>query len=86
MDLGSFTVAQVSIVVQFVVVGNLLAIASLALVAGLLLRFYGLSPWPALLFSFYPGFAISALRFLTEPLSCLLLFTSVLLLVNKKTY
>jgi hypothetical protein len=64
---------------------NLLAIASLALVAGLLLRFYGLSPWPALLFSFYPGFAISALRFLTEPLSCLLLFTSVLLLVNKKT-
>ena len=63
---------------------NLLAISCLTLVVGQLLRFYGLSPWPALLFAFYPGFAISAGRFLTEPLSCLLLFTSILLLVNKR--
>jgi hypothetical protein len=63
---------------------NLLAVAGMTLVGGLLLRYYQLSPWPALLLAFYPGFAISALRFLTEPLSCLLLFTSILLLVNKK--
>lgn len=63
---------------------NLLAIAGLTVAGGLLLRFYGLSPWPALLFAFYPGFAISVERFLTEPLSCLLLFFSIFLLVNKK--
>jgi hypothetical protein len=63
---------------------NLLSLVGLTLVGGFLLRQQGLSPWPAMLLAFYPGFAISIERFLTEPFSCLLLLTSVLCLVNKK--
>jgi hypothetical protein len=63
---------------------NLLAIAGLTLVGGALLISYGLSPWPALLLAFYPGFAISAARFLSEPLSCLLLLLSLLGLVHRR--
>lgn len=63
---------------------NLLAIAGLTLVGGGLLVNYGSSPWPALLLAFYPGFAISVERFLSEPLSCLLLLLSLLCLIHRK--
>ena len=63
---------------------NLLAIVGLTLVGGRLLTNYGLSPWPALLLAFYPGFAISVARFLSEPLSFLLLLLSLLNLVHKR--
>jgi len=63
---------------------NLLAIAGITLVGGALLSSLGLSPWPALLLAFYPGFAISVERFLTEPLSCLLLLLSLLCLNYKR--
>ncbi len=63
---------------------NLLAVAGLTLVGGALLRFHGLSPWPAILLAFYPGFAISVERFLSEPLSFLLLLLSLLSLAHKR--
>jgi len=63
---------------------NLLAVAGITLVGGALLGSFGLSPWPALLLAFYPGFAISVERFLSEPLSCLLLLLSLLCLTNKR--
>ena len=63
---------------------NLLAIAAITIVGGALLCRYGLSPWPALLLAFYPGFAISIERFLSEPLSCLLLLLSLLSLAYKR--
>ena len=63
---------------------NLLAVAGIALVGGLLLKHHGLSPWPALLLAFYPGFAISVERFLSEPLSFLLLLLSLLSLDQKR--
>jgi len=63
---------------------NLLAVAGLTLVGGALLRSYGLSPWPALLLAFYPGFAISIERFLCEPLTSFLIMLSLLCLVHKK--
>jgi len=63
---------------------NLLAIAAITLVGGALLASLGLSPWPALLLAFYPGFAISVERFLSEPLSCLLLLLSLLCLTYKR--
>ena len=63
---------------------NLLSLVGIGIVGGVLLRQQGLSPWPAVLLAFYPGFAISIERFLTEPLSCLLLLLSVLSLVNKR--
>jgi hypothetical protein len=63
---------------------NLLAVAGISIVGGALLRSFGLSPWPALLLAFYPGFAISIERFLSEPLSCLLVLLSLLSLVYKR--
>lgn len=63
---------------------NLLAVAGLTLVGGALLRSHGLSPWSALLLAFYPGFAISIERFLSEPVSFLLLLLSLLCLQHKK--
>jgi hypothetical protein len=63
---------------------NLLAVAGITIVGGALLCRFGLSPWPALLLAFYPGFAISIERFLSEPLSCLLLLLSLLSLSYKK--
>ena len=63
---------------------NLLSVAGIALSGGALLRFYGLSPWPALLLAFYPGFAISVERFLSEPLSFFLLLLSLLSLAHKR--
>lgn len=63
---------------------NLLAVAGLTLVGGALLTNCGLSPWPALLLAFYPGFAISVERFLSEPLSCLMLLLSLLSLIHRR--
>jgi hypothetical protein len=63
---------------------NLLAVAGLTLVGGALLRFHGLSPWSAVLLAFYPGFTISVERFLSEPLSFLLLLLSLLSLAHKR--
>ncbi len=63
---------------------NLLAVAGLCIVGGLLLQRYGLPPWPALLLGMYPGFAISVERFLTEPLSFFLLLSSLLCLVDRR--
>ncbi len=63
---------------------NLLAVAAITIVGGALLCSFGLSPWPALLLAFYPGFATSIERFLSEPLSCLLLLLSLLSLAYKK--
>jgi len=63
---------------------NLLSVVGISLIGGMLLRQRGLSPWPALLLAFYPGFAISVERFLTEPLSCMLLLLSLLSLVHKR--
>jgi hypothetical protein len=63
---------------------NLLAVAGISLVAGALLQFHGISPWPALLFAFYPGFAISVERFLSEPLGGLLVLLSLLILAHKR--
>jgi len=63
---------------------NLLSIVGLTLAGAAILRHQGLSPWPAVLLAFYPGFAISVERFLTEPLSCLLLVLSLLSLAHKR--
>lgn len=63
---------------------NLMAITGITVVGGALLNSRGLSPWPALLLAFYPGFAISVERFLSEPLSCFLLLLSLLSLVYKR--
>jgi hypothetical protein len=62
---------------------NLLAVSACALAGAALLSDRGLSPWPALLLAFYPGFAISVERFLSEPMSAALLLSSLLLLTRK---
>ena len=63
---------------------NLTAIAGCALVGGLMLSVFGVSAWYGLLFALYPGFAVSAGRFLTEPLALFMILSSLLMLVHRK--
>jgi hypothetical protein len=63
---------------------NLTAIAGCALVGGLMLSGFGVSAWYGLLFALYPGFAVSAGRFLTEPLALFMILSSLLMLVHRK--
>jgi hypothetical protein len=65
---------------------NLGAIAGCAFVTSLLLIGFGISGWYGLLFAFYPGFAVSAGRFLTEPLALFMIFSSLLMLVHRKNF
>ncbi|MCF8127776.1 MAG: hypothetical protein K9N10_04635 [Deltaproteobacteria bacterium] len=65
---------------------NLAAIAGCALVGALLLSGFGVSAWYGLLFSLYPGFAVSAGRFLTEPLALFMILSSLLMLVHRKHF
>jgi hypothetical protein len=63
---------------------NLGAVAGCAFVTGLLLIGFGISAWYGLLFALYPGFAVSAGRYLTEPLALFLILSSLLMLVHRK--
>ncbi len=63
---------------------NLGAVAGCAFVTGLLLTGFGISAWYGLLFALYPGFAVSAGRYLTEPLALFLILSSLLMLVHRK--
>jgi hypothetical protein len=63
---------------------NLLAVTACAVAGGSLLRDRGMSPWPALLLAFYPGFAISVERFLSEPLGAAMMLLGLLLLVRRR--
>lgn len=63
---------------------NLGAVAGCALVASLLLIGFGISGWYGLLFALYPGFAVSAGRFLTEPLALFMILSSLLMLAHRK--
>jgi hypothetical protein len=63
---------------------NLGAIAGCAFVTSLLLIGFGISGWYGLLFALYPGFAVSAGRFLTEPLALFMILSSLLMLAHRK--
>ncbi len=63
---------------------NLLAVAGCAFAGGLLMAGFGVSAWYGLLFSLYPGFAVSVGRFLTEPLALCMMLLSLLFLVSRK--
>jgi len=63
---------------------NLGAVAGCAFVSGLILSGFGISAWYGLLFALYPGFAVSAGRFLTEPLALFMILSSLLMLVHRK--
>jgi len=65
---------------------NLAAIVGCAWVSGLLLSSIGISAWYGLLFALYPGFAISAGRFLMEPLAFFMILLSLLMLVRRKNH
>lgn len=65
---------------------NLVAIAGCALVGGLMLSGFGVSGWYGLLFSLYPGFAVSGGRFLTEPLALFMILLSLLMLAHRKNF
>jgi len=65
---------------------NLAAIAGCALVGGLMLSGFGVSAWYGLLFSLYPGFAVSGGRFLTEPLALFMILLSLLMLAHRKNF
>jgi len=63
---------------------NLAAVAGCAFASSLLLIGLGVSAWYGILFALYPGFAISAGRFLTEPLTLFMILSSLLMLVRRK--
>jgi len=63
---------------------NLGAVAGCAFVTSLLLIGFGISGWYGLLFALYPGFAVSAGRFLTEPLALFMILSSLLMLAHRK--
>ncbi len=63
---------------------NLGAVAGCAFVTSLLLIGFGISAWYGLLFALYPGFAVSAGRYLTEPLALFMILASLLMLVHRK--
>jgi hypothetical protein len=65
---------------------NMGAIVGCALVGGLLLSGFGVSAWYGLLFSLYPGFAVSVGRFLTEPLALFMILLSLLMLVHRRHF
>lgn len=63
---------------------NLAAVAGCAFTSSLLLSGLGVSAWYGIFFALYPGFAISAGRFLTEPLTLFMILSSLLMLVHRK--
>jgi hypothetical protein len=74
-------VASVPIVMLFI---NILAVGGCGWAAAHILQRFDCSPWYGVLFVFYPGFAISVGRFLTEPLAFLLMLFSLLALINRR--
>ncbi len=63
---------------------NFAAIVGCCLVAGFLLTRLGVSPWLGILFGFYPGFAVSSGRFLTEPFALFFMLSSILMLTQRR--
>ena len=79
-----FTRGETSLIPMVMLSINILAVGGCGWAAAKILQRFDCSPWYGLLFVFYPGFAISTGRFLTEPLAFLLMLFSLLALLNRR--
>jgi len=79
-----FTRGEAALIPVVMLSINILAVGGCGWAGAHIMKHFDRSPWYGILFVFYPGFAISVGRFLTEPLAFLLMSLSLLALLNRR--